>query len=73
MEKDFRYSPYFTEGLWLIWAPMGPVCPLCAGAARLRLGPLIAQGVKSKARAADSEVLLQPSNDLGGKVNFTHG
>lgn len=31
VEQDFRYSPYFTEGLWLIWAPVGPVCLLCAG------------------------------------------
>ena len=71
--EDFRYSPYCMEGLRLIWAPMGPVCLLWAGAASFRLGPPTARGVQSKARAAESEILLQPSNEFGCKVHFTRG
>lgn len=65
--KRFRYSPHFPEGLWLIWAPMDLYISSGQGCS-VEAWTLTAQGVKYKARAADSEILLQPSNELGPKV-----
>lgn len=58
--KRFRCSPHFTEGLWLIWAPVD-LCISSGQGCSAEAWTLTAQGVKDKARAADSEILLQPS------------